>query len=166
MKNKTKVKISNDLINDLKKYLKEVCVGCATFCRDDLTEHTTDAINNFYADYDPLKYSRHFFNFYKNSFEKYYKNPHGQIVYGGVLLTPYNMQDIYKDEPASHVFDFVYNGFHGVSSAIHNNPSPMNPAPREEIELRQFFLSSNTEMLKNYGIQRASKGNYSTIEIK
>lgn len=165
MQVKTKVEISNTLVSDLKKYLKEICVGCATYCRDELTSVAEQAINNFYADYSPLKYKRHYTNFRNNSFIKYYNNPHNQIIRGGVELTPDMVEDIYKGLTGSQVFDFVYAGYHGVSSAIHGNPAPMNPSPREEIEIAQLFLANSVGALKKKGVERANKNGYQVIEI-
>lgn len=166
MLNKTKVNISSGLVSDLKKYLKEVCVGCATYCRDELTSVAEQAINNFYADYSPIKYKRHYTNFQKNSFIKYYNNPHNQIIRGGVELTPNSVENVYYGATGAQVFDFVYAGYHGVSSAIYGNPSPMNPSPREEIEIAQLFLANGIDTLKRKGIERANGGGYQQIRTR
>ena len=70
-------------------------VGAATECREILSDAVQMAIWSFYADYTPVKYVRHYYNFLKNSYIKYYKNPHNKIIYGGVELSPDNMKDIY-----------------------------------------------------------------------
>lgn len=159
---KNKVEITKGLESDLKKYLEQYCVGMATFVRDDLTQEARVSILDFYADYTPKIYNRHEENFQKHSFEKYYKNPHGQIVRGGVKLSTEDMAPVYQD-PLYEVFDIVYAGFHGPSSAIKGNPPRMVPSPMERILDRQSYLIGNIGSFKSYGEDRANKGSYEYI---
>ena len=165
MKITTTVKIENSFISDLRNYSKEVCVGCAAYCRDALTDVAKRAIGNFYSDYTPISYKRHYTNFLKNSFRKYYNNPHGKIIRGGVELTPDLVKDVYMGATGAEVFDFVYAGFHGVSSALRGQPPAMSPSPMDEINMAQLFISSDLENLKSYGIARANNGSYQVIEF-
>ena len=158
-----KIEISSQLISDLKKYTEQVCVGMATFTRDDLTDTALRAMANFYGDYTPRFYKRHYYNFMDNSFEKYYRNPHGSIVRGGVELTYEDMENIYSD-PVNEVFDMVYSGFHGPIS-VKNESVPRSTPPKEEIETYRDYLVSNINQYRDYGLNRANALSYSTIEI-
>lgn len=172
MGKKTKVTISKDLIKDLKKYSEKFCVGMATQVRDDLTEQTVFAIGKFYMDYKPKYYKRHYYNFMDNSYKKYYSNPHGHIIRGGVELSYMFMDDIYQDD-TEEVFDFVYHGFHGVASAFdkQNNPiagkrtipSVMKPSPLDIIYNRRKYIISNINEFTNKAYEKAKSYNYDTL---
>lgn len=164
---KSKVEITKELKNDLEKYSSKVAVGLATKVRDDLIEATVYAIAAFYMDYTPKYYKRHYYNFMNNSYEKYYRNAHGNIVYGGVFLSPSGMDDIYQDE-TQEVFDLVYAGYHGVSSGFETPKSftstpVMTPSPLEIIKNERDNIVSNIEAYKTFGTNRANKENYSVI---
>lgn len=163
MAKNNKVIISSQLLNDLKKYSEQVCVGMATFTRDDLTDMALHAMANFYMDYTPYFYKRHYYNFMDNSYMKYYKNPHGSIVYGGVELSPKNMDNIYAD-PVEEVFDMVYAGFHGPAS-IKNDGVPRSEPPKEQIENYRDYIVTNIQKYRSHGFQRANSLSYSTIEV-
>ena len=103
---KNKITINSNLIQDLKTYSTTVCVSLATQVRDVMYDEAKTAIALFYASYDPIYYNRRYYNFENNSFKKYYSNPHGSIVRGGVELTPNNLDDIYRAD-ASYIFKLV-----------------------------------------------------------
>lgn len=126
------IKKINDVALERKKLL-------AHKVSDELYNAATYAIDMFYAHYKPIYYRRHYWNFEKNSFSKYYKNPHNSIIRGGVRLSASNMSDIYQD-PKQEVFDFVYQGFHGVASAIWGYPERMIPTPLDIIYEEQQKL--------------------------
>lgn len=150
-------KTTNNLAKQLEQYAIQVCVKAAGLIRDELTETASNAIQAFYADYQPIYYKRHYDNFQKRSFRKYYSNPHNKIITGGVELTPNLMNDYYQD-PVQEVFDMVYAGFHGPASAIpigystsnyvgfsnHFTPVPqMKPSPMEMILERKEDIVNN-----------------------
>lgn len=172
---KNKVIITDDLIDDLKRYSNEVCKSLAVKTREILYETSQLAIEAFYDDYDPLYYKRHNketgrqpYNFEENSFSKYYKNPHNSIYRGGVLLSYEDMADIYQDS-TEEVFDLVYAGFHGVASGFvspktfHNIPPVMSPSPLELIKIKQKYIQENIEKYRESAVKNANKLSYKTL---
>lgn len=162
-----KVIITDALVSDLRKYGEKICVGLATMVRDKLESETISAIEAFYNDYTPIYYKRHYYNFTKHSYSKYYKNPHGTIVTGGILLSSEDMDDIYQDSK-EEVFDLFYHGFHGVASgfiepkSFTNVPEIMSPSPLEMIINARDDIVKNINRYKKYK-DRANKEKYSTI---
>lgn len=136
--------------NGLRKYCQDVMSKAAGIVRDELTEEARSAIEDFYNDYSPVSYIRHYWNFYNNSFKPLYQNSHGKKYTGGIRLTPSMLSDIYQD-PAQQVFDTVYAGFHGVSSMYVSPKSfsitpRMTPSPMERlIKKREYILSHQGE---------------------
>ena len=163
---KNKIHIDNDLIQDLKKYSSSICVSLATKVRDEMHKEAQYAIEEFYNDYEPIYYKRHYYNFRKNSFKKYYKNPHNSIVRGGIELTPYAMDDLYRAEK-EYVFDLVYLGYHGhVQSfphAISNVPPRMKPSPYDILLRKRRDLIKNISDYKDEAIDKAIKKTYKTL---
>ena len=144
----------------LEKYTKEVSRITAGTIRDELTETAFYAIVQFYEDYSPKHYKRHYYNFLEKSFRKYYSNAHGNVYRGGVEFTPQLMDDIYQSskgyssaEVTEQVFDTVYAGFHGVSStqiypqgfAPRFIPHVMSPSPMEIILDRRDEIVDNLQ---------------------
>lgn len=132
---------------ELKQYTNQILANTAGQIRDELTEETLCSIEDFYNDYTPLYYKRHYYNFYNNSFTKYYSNAHGTIFRGGVQLTPELLDDIYQDS-TEEVFDSVFAGFHGVSSMFFNPKSfsvtpRMTPSPMERILNKRSYIIDN-----------------------
>lgn len=165
---KNKVTISQDLIDDLKKYSEQVKVGMATAVRDDLTDEVIDSLGAFYSDYKPKYYKRHYYNFMDKSYRKYYYNPHGQIVRGGVELSYQFMDDIYEDE-TREVFDLVYHGFHGPQSVFGESPTGkiipvMKPSPLDYIYKKRDYIVENIQDYKDRGLSRANSIKYKTID--
>ena len=159
-----------DLKADITKYVGAVMSGTAGRIRDELTNEAALSIAKFYNDYDPIYYHRHYYNFTKNSFEKYYVNAHGNIYHGGVRLTPEKMDDIYQD-PTQEVFDSVYAGFHGVSSMFETPYSftvtrVMKPSPMELIYKKRDDIVRNIDKYLAYGKEKAKKQSYSTITVR
>lgn len=163
---KNKVHIDNDLIQDLKTYSSSICTALAAQVRDEMYKEAQFAIEEFYNDYDPLYYKRHYYNFRKNSFIKYYKNPHNSIVRGGIELTPYNMDDIYRAEK-EYVFNLVYLGYHGhVQSFPHeifNIPPRTKPSPYDILLRKRRNLIRNISDYENKAIDKANKKTYKTL---
>lgn len=166
---KNKININKDLIRDLKDYSATVCVSLATQVREEMYETAKFAIEEFYKDYTPLYYKRHYYNFRENSFIKYYKNPHNSIVHGGIELTPYELDDIYRTK-SEYVFNLVYSGFHGNvnmlgSDKITNVPPIMNPSPLDILLDRRDELVKNINDYKGLAMDRANKKSYGTLTI-
>ena len=170
---KNKITISNKLIEDLKTYTTQVCVGMASFIRDEMNECAQQAIEYFYDGYrpkngEPLYYHRHYDNFRKRSFKKYYNNPHNSIIRGGVELTPNELEDVYRAD-TDYVFNLVYAGYHGsvwtFPHEIKNVPPVTNPSPLDILLDRRLELVNNIDKYSKYGINRARKQSYSTIKV-
>lgn len=159
---KNKVVVTSDLIYDLRKYAENFCVGMATQVRDDLYMQTTFAIGTFYMNYKPNYYKRHYYNFMDKSYKKYYSNPHNHLIRGGVELSYEYMDDIYQDD-VKEVFDFVYHGFHGVSSVIHKTPTVMKPSPLDIIYKRRTYILNHLDRFYNKSYDRANSYVYKTI---
>lgn len=160
---------ASDLKEYLEKYSKEVGRITAASIRDELTETAFNAIVQFYEDYSPKSYQRHYYNFLEKSFRKYYSNAHGNIYRGGVEFTPQLMDDIYQSsngysstQVTEQVFDTVYAGFHGVASTqIYPQgyeprviPHVMSPSPMEIIEKRRDEIVDN---LQDYILKAQAK---------
>lgn len=165
---KSKITIEKDLIDDLKKYASTVCVSLAGQVRDELYETARYAIEEFYNDYSPLYYKRHFYNFKEKSFFKYYKNPHNSIIRGGIELSSEQMDDIYRAE-TEYVFDLVYHGFHGnveaLPRSISNIPPVMNPSPLDILYDKRDYLIENIDDYSDVAIEKANKNSYNTLTI-
>lgn len=165
---KNKISITNELIQDLKTYGSAMCVSLATQTRDEMYEEAKYAIDAFYNDYKPLYYRRHYYNFEKNSFQKYYKNPHNSIVRGGVELTPFDLDNIYRAD-ASYVFELVYSGQHGNVGAfphqINNIPRVMSPSPMEILLDKRDYIISNIDAYTGKAVENARKKTYSVIKV-
>ncbi len=165
---KNKITIEKDLIDDLKKYGSSVCISLASQIRDELHETAKYAIEEFYNDYTPLYYKRHYYNFRKKSFYKYYKNPHNSIVRGGIELSYEQMDDIYRAD-TEYVFDLVYHGFHGdVASfphSISNIPPVMNPNPLDILYDKRDYLINNISAYSGTAISKANNNAYTFLNV-
>lgn len=137
----------------LKIYAQNVTAKAAQLIADDMRESARYAIDEFYNDYSPKYYHRHYFNFKENSYKRYYKNQHNKIFIGGIEFTPERMKDIYQD-PTQEVFDTVYAGFHGVSSMFISPNSftvtpRMNPSPIQIIKKKRDNITHNIDKYIN-----------------
>lgn len=147
------------MIND---YGKKVCSKMAGLIRDELTETAQNAIAAFYNDYDPKYYSRHYTNFQKRSFRKYYSNPHNKIFTGGVELTPGLLEEYYQED-ADVVFDSVYAGFHGPMGYDVNPskkqilPHRMQPSPMDMILDKREEILDNVDYYRDKAISMILK---------
>lgn len=166
---KNKINIEKELVKDLKKYASTVCVSLASQVRDELYETARYAIEEFYNDYSPWNYRRHYYNFINKSFYKFYRNPHNSIIRGGIELSYEQMDDIYKAD-TDYVFDLVYHGFHGnVGSFLHsisNIPPVMNPTPLDILYDKRDYLINNINNYTNIAIDKANKVSYNTLNIR
>ena len=146
----------------LDKYAKRACSAAAGKARDDLFKEAQNAIVDFYRHYTPDHYKRHYWNFKKNSFRKYYSNKHSSIFYGGVEFTPWLMSAIYRD-PVQEVFDTVYAGFHGVAGMFENPksfsliPPRMWPSPMQRLLDKKEEIQANKDIYIAYGKKVAKR---------
>ena len=165
---KNKVNISDELVNDLKKFSGEVSKALAINSRELLFDTSKRAVEYFYNTYDPVSYKRHYYNFRENSFKKYYKNPHGSIYRGGVVLSHESMDDIYQDS-TEEVFDMFWHGIHGVASGFVSPksfsviPPVTQPSPLEMVEMQRKDIVDNINDYKDTAIEEANKQSYTTI---
>lgn len=171
---KNKINIENDLIKDLKDYATTVSISLATQVRDEINQTAKEAIDAFYNHYrpkngEPLYYKRHYYNFRRNSFTKYYKNPHNSIIRGGVELTPYDLDDIYRAD-SEYVFNLVYLGYHGnvgmFPHKVTNIPPVMTPSPLDIILDKRDYIVKNINDYKQTAIDKANNKTYSTLSLE
>lgn len=152
------VKINlSDMISKIRLYTKNVMKDIAVNIRDDITNTTADALDQFYNDYTPKIYKRHWdiHNFINrgdrlkvNSFKKYYVHASTGTYKVGVLLSPYAdakqykspMKDVYSGS-VEQVFYSVYHGFHGLPTTIHR----MTPTPLEIIENKRDYIINHLQ---------------------
>ena len=148
--------------NQLEKYAKRACSAAAGKARDDLFEEAQAAIADFYASYDPNYYHRHYWNFEKRSFRKYYSNKHSTVFYGGIELTPQNMQDVYQDN-TQEVFDTVFSGFHGPAGMFETPktfkliPPRMVPSPLQRLLDKRRYILDHQKQYIAYGKKVAKR---------
>ena len=119
----------DDIIDDLTEYSKNIAKFAAIDVREQLADAAADAIEAFYADYEPDFYYRNYYNFRKKSYKKFYHNSHDKVFSGGIILTPENMDELYLHQAktpfaehnpygasAAQVFETVMQGWHGLPS--------------------------------------------------
>lgn len=172
MKRKNKIRITSDLKTDLKTFSTAVSKQLAKYVRDEMLIESYKAIMQFYADYKPKIYQRHYYNFLENSYRGYYKNPHNQIIRGGVELTPYLMDDIYtgtteyKDsggDITDYVFNLVYSGYHGNMAMMGKGETyRMNPSPLEIIQNKRDQI---VKEIHKYNNIKPNEGSYKTLRF-
>lgn len=131
----------SDVEKDLKKYTRNVLYNAAKQVQKELSEEATWAIANFYQDYSPKTYKRHYYNFMDNSFEEYYSNAHGNIYRGGIQFTIDEMDELYN-YPVKNVFETVYDGWHGLPGEW-SPTEQMSPTPMERILQKQQEIIDN-----------------------
>lgn len=125
--------LSNATKKELKAKAERKAKELAVEAREKLSEEYLNVIANFYSEYEPVYYWRHFNNRYDKrsllasglgrTFEKYYKNSHNTVFSGGICISTDNM---YKDYQGSQidVLNSFLNGYHGhyslgIWSSIH-----------------------------------------------
>lgn len=184
--------IKDELKQELKQFSQQVCVGAASYVRDELTNAAYDAFERFYCDYTPIpggprtsyKFKFHVptgnpvvyertYNVLQNGINKFYENKHGKIIRGGVELSPSDMKEVY-DIPATQVFENIYeHGYHGLASVrtdetngqltITYDNYGMRPTPEELLERSYTSLYNNIGVAVGIGVSRAKKLPYSYI---
>ena len=150
-----------NLSRDIQLYANSVCRNTASLIADELTEETKTAIVTFYNDYSPEYYKRNYWNFEKNSYRRYYSNPHNKIYKGGVELTPGLMKDIYQ-HPKDEVFGSVMEiGSHGPE--LYTSVSPMRPSPIEMVNLKRDEILQDINSYINKAKIHAKNETYSIL---
>ncbi len=104
-----------DLVKqDIRKYANNYMRHLATILGEEMVDATRDIIQEFYKDYDPVRYRRHYYNLENQSFRRYYSNRHGGRTHVcGVQFTPELMDDLYVAD-TDQVLSSVLDGFHGL----------------------------------------------------
>lgn len=155
--------LRQDLKEDFVKYGKNIARYMALEIADDLSQEAHIAITEFYT-YKPKYYYRHNnFNNWK-SYKRYYKN-HGDRFTGGVDLLSSAIPDVYSGKYSSplEVFNRVYNGFHGLSSANLAIPPAMDPSPNERILDKKDAILSDYSKYENNAAQKAKNDTYNYL---
>jgi len=162
--------MANSLIDNIKKdvkeYSKNVCKFASIEVREELAKTAYDTILQFYDDYEPVAYKRHYYNLEEKSFKKFYHNNHNTAFTGGIILSPEWMDDIYRAD-TELIFNLVYEGFHGLKSYV----SPfrpagswgqiMNPSPMDIIEKKRDEIYKNpTSYINKAKIQAKQLSKY------
>lgn len=165
--------MANDIFDELKKdvvkYAANVSRYAAIETREDLARTAYEAVEAFYNDYEPIEYNRHYYNFEKKSFKKYYKNNHDRTFTGGIILSPDYMDDIYRGS-TEFIFELVMEeGFHGLDAwnQLDFRPSApyhiTKPSPIEIIEERQRQIASSPEPILHKAIILANAEQYNVL---
>jgi len=165
--------ITDDLKEDLNILARQIKVGMAGYVRDNLTKTTYAAFERFYCTYTPrngdinttydwkffipngvpYKYKRTY-NILLNGIDKFYENKHGKIIYGGVRISPENMEEVYS-VPAIDIFNNIYeSGYHGFPG---QGLPVMNTSPEKIINMKYDWLLNNADRYKDVGINRAQE---------
>lgn len=171
--------IKDELKKELKDFAKQVCVGAASYVRDELTNRAYEVFERFYCDYAPApyglgtdydwkfarpagtpKYYDRTYNVLRNGIEKFYEDKHGKIIRGGVEINPEWLEDNYDISP-QFVFESIYeHGWHGpMGSGI---PS-MSPTPKQLLDRSYLSVYNNVDVAVGLGVNRAKKGSYSFL---
>lgn len=141
MKAQIKIKVSdmNKLKADVQNYLDKVGTEASKIIAKDLNYEAHLAILAFYSSYTPHVYERNYYNFMTQSFRQYVNKDNG-VYEGGVELDPESLDELYED-PASIVFNNVYEGYHGNPEIDAKYGIPrMQPTPKERIFARRDEL--------------------------
>lgn len=146
------------LSNETKKKLKQRAVNkakeLAIEAREALTKEYMDVIANFYSEYKPKYYYRHFNNNYDEhsllksglgrTFEKYYKNSHNTSFSGGISISTDNMYSDYSGNQIDVLNSFL-NGYHGPS---HMGIESSIETYRHMLRYKDLLIAEFSERLK------------------
>ena len=128
-----KFQLSEKTKQELKDKARQKAKELAIEAREKLSEEYLYVISNFYSEYEPKYYLRHFNDKYDEhsllrsglgrTFEKYYKNSHDTVFSGGISISTDDMYDDYTTSPIN-VLNYFLNGYHGhpsqgIWSSIH-----------------------------------------------
>ena len=117
-----KFHLSEKTKEELREKARKKARELAIEAREKLSREYLDVIANFYSEYEPKYYYRHFNDKYDEhsllksglgkTFEKYYKNSHDTIYSGGITISTDNMYSDYNDSQIN-VLNHFLNGYHG-----------------------------------------------------
>ena len=159
------------IAREIEQYSRDIAKNLATKTRDMLYEEANKAMKMFYGHYDPDVYKRHLpiGSNIKRSYRKYYANPHGNIISGGIEISSEWMNDIYRIRP-DYIFNLIYLGYHGNVAMFpdHYNiqriPPIMSPNPLEIILDKKDYIQKNITRYANSAANKVKKtGNYKYI---
>lgn len=122
--------LDNDTKREIENKARQKAKDLAKEARELMTQEYLSLISNFYREYTPKYYYRHFNNDYSeqgilnsgmgHTFEKYYHNSHNRLYGGGIWIdairhdgTNRNMFDDYQGTQYQVLSSFL-NGYHGV----------------------------------------------------
>lgn len=145
--------------SDIKEYAQNVLKNTAGAVADELTSTAAEAIDSFYADYEPEYYDRHYINFKNNSFKRFTHNNRNTVYSGGVELSTDQMEPLYNGT-LDQVFTSVYMGFHGLPIAF---TPVMDTSPFEMIFEKRELIYNNPNKYINIGIKQANKRKYAIL---
>lgn len=162
----------SDLLNkDMQKFKSNMSKYITKRIADDLTEECKNAIEDFYADYDPenpnnhngrIYYYRHW-NF-RRSFKRYYKN-HGTRYVGGIELLEDELPNVYsgRNSDPTNVFWRVYSGLHGIASIQGYVPSMKMESPYNRLIKKREEIIRDKDKYLNEAYNYAMSDSYNII---
>lgn len=145
--------------SDIQKMSKAFCTAVSKAAADEYTKVAYKVIDEFYANYDPISYSRT--GNVKNAVKRFYRN-HGKGEFvGGVDISSNFMEDYYYRGYGSPILDYkgdmdykdrvfmyVWNyGKHGVSKTMAVDPE----SPEEKLN-KELGVESSATNKKIYQI--------------
>jgi hypothetical protein len=155
------IQIPENLIKDFQKYGNNIARNIATQVRDALTEEYNYSVQQFYGSYDPQQYKRQYSLY--NTGKKYYRNPHGTRVHGGV--------EIFSDKMGEHhdsneyVLDISLKGIHGEPSIAVTPPWILD----HMLTYRLLLFNSidvNDGGIGSTAIAKAKSNSYTILKFK
>ena len=154
--------ILDEIAFEIKDYSKNVSKYSAIAASNELVFASYDAIEKFYDDYEPEYYDRHYTNFLKRSYKKYYHNNRDTVFSGGVELSSDFLKDLYRGS-TELVFNLVImTGAHGLDAWNQQDIRPsnpykrMSPPPIELITMERDYIYKNPNKCIRAGIKGAA----------
>lgn len=149
-----KFKLSEATRKELEEKAVKKAKELAIEARERMTEQYLNVISDFYSEYDPKYYWRHFNNNYDErslkrsglgrTFEKYYKDSHGSVFTGGISISTDNMYSDYEGSQWDVLTSFL-EGYHGPSyMGIESSVHPYN----HMLRYKDWLIAEFSERLK------------------
>ena len=149
-----KFKLSEATRKELEEKAIKKAKELAIEARERMTEQYLNVISDFYSEYDPKYYWRHFNNNYDErslkrsglgrTFEKYYKDSHGSVFTGGISISTDNMYDDYEGSQWDVLGSFL-EGYHGPAyMGIESSMQPYN----HMLRYKDWLIAEFSERLK------------------
>lgn len=191
MAKKNKVEVNENFFVQLNQELQNLKSDIGNYVAGEASRRLSavarEAIKDFYEDYSPKSYRRHY-QFETKAFRPYRNtNTLNGKYYGGIRLTPELFDDVYAidkykvfgmvmgcvidnsviDNPDID-FNSIYalGGYHGPLSIFNNDPPPTRPDPITRIfdELDNIYLEQDA-LINNAVAQSKSKRNYKLLSF-